>query len=66
MSKVHDAFGIHRPGAASAPRYLLLCALLLTIPAFYIELDVAAVIVPSFAKAGLSAGILSGRPLPGC
>ena len=43
MSKVHDAFGIHRPGAASAPRYLLLCALLLTIPAFYIELDVAAV-----------------------
>ncbi len=31
-----------------------------------IELEVAAVIVPSLAKAGRSVGILSGRPLPGC
>ena len=31
-----------------------------------IELDVAAVIVPSLAKAGRRLGILSGRPLPGC
>ena len=30
-----------------------------------IEDEVAAVIVPSLAKAGLSAGILSGLPLPG-
>ncbi len=31
-----------------------------------IEEEVAAVIVPSLAKAGRSWGILSGRPLPGC
>jgi len=30
-----------------------------------IEEEVAAVIVPSFAKAGFSCGILSGRPRPG-
>ena len=31
-----------------------------------IEDEVAAVIVPSLAKAGRSCGILSGRPLSGC
>ncbi len=30
------------------------------------ELELAAVIVPSLAKAGLSVGIFSGLPLPGC